>query len=79
MEQMEIRHYLTFEFPGMQGKFVYIVSEDVKNSVRHEFLQRDREIEGPVIEFEDTSGRKIAVNLDMSVGAKRFSTPVFIR
>jgi hypothetical protein len=30
MEQMQIRHYLTFEFAGMQGKFVYVVSEDVK-------------------------------------------------
>jgi hypothetical protein len=62
MEQMQVRHYLTFEFAGMRGKFLYMVSEDVKNSVRHDFLQRDWEIEGPVIEFEDTSGRKIAVN-----------------
>ena len=62
MEQMQIRHYLAFEFAGIQRKFVYIVSEDVKNSVRHEFLQRDWRIEGPVIEFGDTSGRKIAVN-----------------
>lgn len=62
MEQMQIRHYLTFELAGMQRKFVYMVSEAVKNSVRHEFLQRDWKIEGPAIEFEDTSGRKIAVN-----------------
>jgi hypothetical protein len=62
MEHMEIRHYLTFEFAGMNEKFVYVVSEEVKNGVRHEFLQRNWEIEGPVIEFEDTAGRKIAVN-----------------
>jgi hypothetical protein len=62
MEDMEIRHYLTFEFAGLKEKFVYVVSEGVKKAVRHEFLQRDWEIEGPVIEFEDSSGRKIAVN-----------------
>lgn len=62
MEQMEVRHYLTFEFPGLDDKFVYIVSEDTKNGVQQELLNRNWEIEGPVIEFEEISGRKIAVN-----------------
>ena len=62
MEQMEVRHYLTFEFPGLDDKFVYIVSEDTKNSVQQELLNRSWDLEGPVIEFEEISGRKIAVN-----------------
>jgi hypothetical protein len=62
MEQMEVRHYLTFEFPGLDDKFVYIVSEDTKNGVQQELLNRSWELEGPVIEFEEISGRKIAVN-----------------
>ncbi len=62
MEQMQVRHYLTFEFTGIDDKFVYVVTEDVKNSVQQELLNRSWEISGLVIEFEDTSGRKIAVN-----------------
>lgn len=63
MEQMEVRHYLTFEFTGIDEKFVYTVTEDVKNSVQQELLQRTWKIDGPVIEFEERSGRKIAVNV----------------
>src|ERR1051325_1152832 len=62
MKQMEVRHYLTFEFAGIDEKFVYIVTEDVKKSVREELLSRNWDIDGPVIEFEEHSGRKIAVN-----------------
>jgi hypothetical protein len=59
---MEVRHYLTFEFRGINERFVYTVTEDVKNSVQQELLYRNWEIAGPVIEFEETSGRKIALN-----------------
>lgn len=62
MEQMQVRHYLTFEFTGIDDKFVYVVTEEVKNSVQQELLNRSWEISGLIIEFEDTSGRKIAVN-----------------
>lgn len=62
MEQMEVRHYLTFEFTGINEKFVYVVTEDVKNSVQDELLGRNWDIEGPVVDFEEISGRKIAVN-----------------
>ena len=62
MEQMEVRHYLTFEFTGINEKFVYTVTEEVKNSVQQELLHRNWEIDGQVIEFEENSGRKIAVN-----------------
>jgi hypothetical protein len=58
----KLRHYLTFEFAGTDEKFVYVVTEDVKNSVQEELLGRNWEIYGPVIEFEESSGRKIAVN-----------------
>jgi hypothetical protein len=61
---MEVRHYLTFEFTGIADKFVDTVSEDVKNDVRHEFLHRNWEISGPVVEFEESSGRKIVVNAE---------------
>ena len=53
---------MKFEFTGFADKFVYTVSEDVKNGIRHELLNRNWEIDGPVIEFEESSGRKIAVN-----------------
>ena len=62
MEQMQVRHYLTFEFTGIDDKFVYTVSENVKKGVQEELLNRNWEIDGPVIEFEESSGRKIAVN-----------------
>jgi hypothetical protein len=62
VEQIEVRHYLTFEFTGINEKFVYIVTEEVKNRVQQELLHRNWEIDGPVIEFEESSGRKIAVN-----------------
>lgn len=58
MEQMEVRHYLTFEFTGITDKFVYVVSEEIKNGAQHEFLRRDWQIEGLVIEFEESGGRK---------------------
>ncbi|MFN2514246.1 MAG: hypothetical protein ABR568_22890 [Pyrinomonadaceae bacterium] len=64
MEEMEVRHYLTFEFSGIPDKFVYTVSEDVKNGVQQELLHRNCEIDGPVIEFDESSGRKIAVNAE---------------
>jgi len=62
MEKMEIRYYLTFEFTGVADKFVYTVAEGVKNGIREELLGRNWEVHGTVIEFEDVSGRKIAVN-----------------
>jgi hypothetical protein len=62
MAQIEVRHYLAFEFTGLKEKFVYVVTEEVKNSVQQELLHRNWEIEGPVVEFEESSGRRIAVN-----------------
>ena len=62
MERMEVRHYLTFEFPGLDDKFVYIVSEDTKNGVQQELLNKSWDLDGPVIQFEEISGRKIAIN-----------------
>src|SRR5213594_2398180 len=62
MEQMDVRHYLSFEFTGFADKFVYSVSEEVISRVKQELLHRNWEIDGPVIEFEESSGRKIAVN-----------------
>jgi hypothetical protein len=59
---MEVRHYLTFEFTGNSKKFVYTVSEDIKTSVQDELLSRNWAIDGSVIEFQDSSGRMIAVN-----------------
>ena len=64
MKQMEVRHYLTFEFAGIGDKFVYTVSEGVKKAVQHELLHRNWEIAGSVIEFEESGGRKIAVNAE---------------
>lgn len=45
MEQIEVRRYITFEFTGINEKFVYPVTEEVKNSVQQELLHRNREIE----------------------------------
>jgi hypothetical protein len=59
---MEVRHYLAFEFTGINDKFVYAVTEDVKNSVQQELLHRNWDIDGLVIEFEESSGRKIVIN-----------------
>jgi hypothetical protein len=39
------------------------VSADIKTSVQDELLRRNWAIEGPVVEFEDSSGRRIAVNV----------------
>ena len=57
MQQMEVRHYLTFEFTGIDEKFVYVVTEEVMDRVQQELLDRNWEIDGPVIQFEDVSGR----------------------
>src|SRR5881397_1649061 len=62
MEQMEVRHYLAFEFTGFADKFVYSVSEEVISRVKQELLYRNWKIDGPVIEFEESSSRKITVN-----------------
>lgn len=62
MDQIEAKHYLTFEFKEVDQKFVYTVTEDVKNSVHEELLGRDWETNSPVIEFKECSGRKISVN-----------------
>jgi hypothetical protein len=64
MRQMEVRHYLAFEFTGIDEKFVYVVTEEVKDGVQQELLRRNWEIDGPVIEFEEISGRRIAVNAE---------------
>lgn len=64
MEQMEVRHYLTFEFAGRDEKFVYVVTEEMKEGVTKELLHKDRVVDGSVIEFEDVSGRKIVVNVE---------------
>ena len=64
MQQMEVRHYLTFEFTGIDEKFVYVVTEEVMDRVQQELLDRNWEIDGPVIQFEDVSGRQIAVNAE---------------
>jgi hypothetical protein len=62
VKQMEVKHSLTFEFVGIDEKFVYTVTEDVKKWVQQELLGRDWNVDGPVIEFEEHSGRKVAVN-----------------
>jgi hypothetical protein len=62
MKEMEVKHFLTFELAGIDEKFIYTVTEDVKKWVQQELLGRNWNIEGPVIEFEEHSGRKIAVN-----------------
>lgn len=64
MQQMEVRHYLTFEFAGRDEKFVYVVTEETKEGVAKEILHRDRDVDGAVVEFEDVEGRKIAVTLE---------------
>jgi hypothetical protein len=62
MQEMEVRHYLTFEFTGRDEKFVYVVTEETKEGVTQDLLYQDEEIEGSVIEFEDINGRKISIN-----------------
>lgn len=74
MEQMEVRHCLTFEFSGLDDKFVYVVSEDTKNSVQQELLNRSWELQGSVIEFREISGRKIAINALYLCRCRRSST-----
>jgi len=79
MEKMEIRYYLTFEFTGVADKFVYTVAEGVKNGIREELLGRNWEVHGTVIEFEDVSGRKIAVNARYIRRCQGCSTRAYIR
>jgi hypothetical protein len=61
---MQVRHYLTFEFASRDEKFVYVVTEETKEGFTKELLHKDRDIDGPVIEFEDITGRKVSVNGD---------------
>ena len=60
--KMEMRYYLAFEFKGLGEKFVYVVTKETQDDVTDELLNRGWNITGPVVEFEEVSGRKISVN-----------------
>ena len=79
MEQMQVRHYLTFEFTGIDDKFVYVVTEEVKNSVQQELLNRSWEISGLVMNSKTPLAVRLRLTPDTSAAVKLFSMLVSSR